>query len=144
MVFPLFVMAMLWDRFRLGDRRFLQARPVRLSIAGRTLVTNSVNVAVAVGFTVMGAFVLYLANTEQMTGGAGFQVAVGRGLSRLFGQIETWTAPVPEPLLGLAVLGLAGVFIHAALHDRHRPVPDAAVPACHGEQPAAPPDQNTV
>lgn len=29
MVFPLFVMALLWDRFRLGERRFLRAKPVR-------------------------------------------------------------------------------------------------------------------
>ena len=44
MVFPLFVMALLWDRFHLGERRFLQARPVHLHVAGRTLVTNTINV----------------------------------------------------------------------------------------------------
>ncbi len=30
MVFPMFLVALLWDRFRLGERRFLQARPIRL------------------------------------------------------------------------------------------------------------------
>jgi cytochrome c-type biogenesis protein len=144
MVFPLFVMALLWDRFRLGERRFLQARPVRLRIAGRTLVTNSINVAVAAGFTVMGGFVIYLANTGQMTGGPGFQVAIGRGLSRLFGRIETWTAPVPEPLLGLAVFGVAGIFVYATLRDRRRPLPEQVAHSCHDEQPATPPDQHTV
>lgn len=121
MVFPLFVMALLWDRFQLGERRFLQAKPVRIRVAGKVFATNTVNIAVAAAFAVMGGFVLYLANTGQMTGGPGFQVAMGRGLSRVFVRIEHWVDPVPEPVLGLAVLALAAVFVLATLRDRHRP-----------------------
>jgi cytochrome c-type biogenesis protein len=121
MVFPLFVMALAWDRFRLGERRFLQARPVTLRAAGRTLHTNTINVGVAAAFAVMGGFVLYLAGTGTMTSGPGFQVAMGRGLASLFSRIEQWVAPVPEPLLGLAVLALAAVFVGATLRDRRRP-----------------------
>ena len=141
MAFPLFGMALLWDRYRLGERRFLQARPIRLRVAGRTLVTNTVNVVVAAGFAVMGGFVLYLANTGQMTSGPGVQVAMGRGLSRVFRRIETWTAPVPEPLLGLVVLALASLFVYATLRDRHRE-PTAVDPSCHHD--TAPPDQHTA
>ncbi|HVQ18133.1 MAG TPA: cytochrome c biogenesis CcdA family protein [Actinomycetes bacterium] len=128
MVFPLFAMALLWDRYRLGERSFLRAKPIRIRVAGRQLVTNTVNLLVAATFTVMGGFVIYLANTGQMTSGPGFQVTVGRGLARIFRRIETWTEPVPEPLLGLAVLALAGVFVVATLRDRHRP-PHAALDA---------------
>ncbi|MCB0906246.1 MAG: cytochrome c biogenesis protein CcdA [Nocardioidaceae bacterium] len=135
MVFPLFVMALLWDRFRLGERRWMQARPVRLRVAGRVMVTNTVNLAVGAAFAVMGGFVIYLANTGQMTGGPGFQVAIGRGLEQAFSRIEHWTAPVPEPLLGLAVLALAGVFVAATLRDRREhpddDVPDSDEPHCH-------------
>ena len=148
MVFPLFVMALLWDRFRLGERRFLQARPVRLRLAGKVLATNTINIAVAVAFTVMGGFVIYLANTGQMTGGPGFQVSIGKGLSEVFARIETWTDPVAEPLLGLAVLALAAVFVIATLRDRHRP--DASTdadpdehPACHGPGVDAHPDNHS-
>lgn len=123
MVFPLFVMALLWDRYRLGERRFLRAKPVRIRVAGKVLATNTVNLLVAAAFTVMGGFLIYLANSGQMTGGPGFQVAIGKGLSRIFARIETWTAPVPEPVLGLAVLGLAAVFVAATLRDRHRAAP---------------------
>lgn len=121
MVFPLFVMALLWDRFKLGERRFLQAKPVRIRVAGKVLATNTVNLAVAAVFAVMGNFVIYLANTGQMTGGPGFQVSMGKGLSRAFVRIEHWVEPVPEPLLGLAVLALAAVFVVATLRDRRRP-----------------------
>ena len=130
MVFPLFVMALLWDRFQLGERRFLQAKPLHLRLAGRTLVTNTVNLAVAVAFAVMGGFVLYLANSGQMTGGPGFQVSFGRALSRVFKRVETFVDPVPEPVLGLVVLGLAAIFVVATLRDRHR-VQGEPAPACH-------------
>ncbi|MCU0278325.1 MAG: cytochrome c biogenesis CcdA family protein [Candidatus Nanopelagicales bacterium] len=118
MVFPLFVMALLWDRYRLGERQWLRAKPIRLRAAGRVLATNTVNLAVAIAFAVMGGFVIYLANTAQMTGGPGFQVAIGEGLERIFIQIEAWTDPIPEPILGLAVLALAGVFVIATLRGR--------------------------
>ena len=39
----------------------------------------------------------------------------------MFSRIEQWVAPVPEPLLGLAVLALAAVFVGATLRDRRRP-----------------------
>jgi cytochrome c biogenesis protein CcdA len=41
MTFPLLLMALGWDRLRLGERRWARARPVRLRLAGRTLVTNT-------------------------------------------------------------------------------------------------------
>jgi cytochrome c-type biogenesis protein len=119
MVFPLFVMALLWDRYRLGENKFLRAKPVRIRVAGRILATNTVNLVVAAAFAVMGIFVIYLANTGQMTGGPGFQVTMGKSLERLFTRIEAWTDPVPEPVLGLVVLALAAVFVVATLRDRH-------------------------
>lgn len=146
MVFPLFVMALVWDRFRLGERRFLRARPIRFRVAGHTLVTNSINVAVAVVFAVMGSFIIYLANTGTMTSGPGFQVGIGRALARVFERIESWTAPVPEPILGLFVLGLAAVFIVATLRDRSRPasLDDATATAhCHPSTDASDADSPT-
>jgi cytochrome c biogenesis protein CcdA len=131
MVFPLFVMALVWDRYRLGERRWLQAKPVRIRVAGKVLATNTVNLAVAAAFTVMGVFVIYLATTAQMTGGPGFQVAIGKGLERIFTRIDTWTDPVPEPVLGLAVLAVAAVFVVATLRDRGTPPPDDDTPGCH-------------
>jgi hypothetical protein len=149
MVFPLFVMALLWDRFGLGERRLLQAKPVTLHLPrGREIHTNTVNVIVAIAFAVMGAFILYLADTGSMTTGPGFQVAIGEWLATVFAQVEVWTAGVPEPLLGAALLAIAGVFVWATLRPRHRPqapadaagadLPDAPCHHCEPADPAAP------
>ena len=130
MAFPLFVMALLWDRFRLGERKFLKARPVRLHLGSHILATNTVNLVVAAGFTVMGIFVMYLASSGTMTSGPGFQVAFGKRIASVFKWVETVTAPVPEAVLGLFVLALAAVFVYATLRDRPR----------KGESPFAPED----
>jgi cytochrome c-type biogenesis protein len=126
MAFPLFVMALLWDRFRLGERKFLKARPVRLHLGTHILATNTVNLVVAAGFALMGLFVMYLAGSGKMTSGPGFQVAFGRRLASLFAWVEKVTAPIPEVFLGLVVLALAAVFVYATLRDSRRGGPPPA------------------
>ncbi len=139
MVFPLFVMALAWDKLRLAGHRIGPSRPVRLRVAGHTLVTSTVSIAVAAGFTVRGGFVIYLAGAGQMTSGPGFQVAIGRGLAGVFRHIEAWTRPVPEPVLGLALLALAAVFIVATLRERDR---GHSEPAAKQDPPGGPPPGN--
>ncbi len=151
MEFPLLVMALAWDKLRLAERRIGQARPVQVRVVGRVVVTSRTNVIVAAGFVVMAGFVFCLAGAGRMTGGPGFQVAIGRVLARLFRHVEIWTAHVPDYVLGLALLALAGVFITATLHRRRRPAhetPDAGPAragtdhpdACFHLPDAAPPD----
>ena len=120
MVFPLFVMALVWDKARLGEKKLLRARLVRVRVAGRVLVTNTLNIAVAVGFTVMGGFIIALANSRDMTGGTAFQASTGETLARVFGRLQEWTGPVPEPVLGLGLLTLAAVFVWGTLSGRRR------------------------
>jgi hypothetical protein len=131
MVFPLFVMALIWDTTGLRNKR-ITARPIRLRLGRWSLATNTVNLVVAIGFTVMGLFIIYLANTGQMTSGPEVQVATGRALAVWFTQLEAWLKPVPEPVLGLGLLLLAGIFVWGTLVGRrHKPHPDP-----HGIAPA--------
>ncbi|ADG76543.1 cytochrome c biogenesis protein transmembrane region [Cellulomonas flavigena DSM 20109] len=140
MVFPLFVMALVWDKARLREKKLLRAKLVRIRVAGRTLVTNTVNIAVAVGFAVMGGFVIGLAGSTEMTGGSAVQDSASRVLTDVFGNVQQWLSPVPEPLLGLGLLAVAAVFVWATLSERRRTatpdplatadtLPDA--PTCH-------------
>ncbi len=141
MVIPLLLMALLWDAAGLRHRRWGKARPLRLRIGGRTLHTNTVNVAVSVAFAVMGIGVISLAGADTMTGSANwFQQTAGENLTTFAQRVLAWTGPVPEPLLGLALLTLAVLFVWFTLRDRDEvdpgsldpDAPDASeVPACH-------------
>lgn len=118
MVFPLFLMALLWDRLRLGERRLFRAKPVHVRVAGRTVTTNTVNVAVAVAFAAMGVFVLVLAGRGDTTVAPGFQLAIGRWLSGLFERVVSFLDPVPEPVLGLGLLAIAGALVAVTFRNR--------------------------
>jgi cytochrome c-type biogenesis protein len=123
MVFPLFIMALLWDRLKLGERRLLQARPVRLRILGRVINTNTMNVAVSVAFGLMGGFVLFLAANGNTTSAPGFQRSIGRWLTNASADILRWLDPVPEPVLGLGLLALAALFFVVAVRGRRGSTP---------------------
>jgi cytochrome c-type biogenesis protein len=117
MTFPLFVLALAWDRWHLADRRLFAAKPVRIPL-GQGIHTNTVNLAVAAVFAAMGTFVLTLAATGETTSAPGAQLAIGRGLGRTFDRILVWVDPVPEPILGAGLVVVAAVFIVTALRGR--------------------------
>lgn len=121
MVFPLFLMALFWDRLRLGERRLFQAKPVRLRIFGMSIDTSTVNVAVAIAFALMGAFVLFLAANGNTTVAPSFQLAIGRWLSHVFARVVAFLDPVPQPILGLALLSLAVAFVLLGIRGRRTP-----------------------
>ncbi|MFC4614790.1 cytochrome c biogenesis CcdA family protein [Cellulomonas algicola] len=133
MVFPLFVMALLWDRARLGERRLMRARLVRLHAGRFSLVTNTINVAVAIAFAIMGLLVIALAASEDMTGGTSAQDAASRVLTRTFGAVQSWLAPVPEVVLGIGLLALAGAFVWGALVGRRARTSSAGVEPLESE-----------
>ena len=119
MVFPLLLTALLWDRLRLGERRLFTARPLRLRIAGRTFDTNTVNMAVAVAFTLMAVLVFVLAASGNTTVAPSFQLTMGRWLSDVFRRVSAVLEPIPEPVLGAALLLLATAFV--VIGFRRRP-----------------------
>lgn len=134
MVFPLFLMALFWDRLGLGERRLFQAKPVRFRMFGRVVHTNTMNIAVAIAFALMGGFVLFLAANGNTTGAPGFQIAVGRWLTAAFEGALRWLEPVPEPILGLGLLGLAALFFVAAVRGRRSAPTSRSLEAGHDHQ----------
>jgi cytochrome c-type biogenesis protein len=132
LVFPLFLLATFWDRLRLGQRRPFQSKTIRLRLAGRTFVTTTMNVAVAVVFATMGAFVLYLAAAGNPMGAGGPQLAIGRWLTTFFTRALSFLDPVPDPILGIALLALAAGFVTFALRGgREAPTPTDPGGSCH-------------
>ncbi|MDT0167106.1 cytochrome c biogenesis CcdA family protein [Actinotalea sp. AC32] len=144
MVFPLFVMALVWDKAQLGEKRFLRAKPVRFRVAGHLIATNTVNAAVAVAFVIMGAFIVALAGSKDMTGGTAAQAWASKALTGVFAGVQAVLGPVPEWIQGLGILLIAAVFVWATLAEHplrwRRPTrdasdPTAAAPMAPAEEP---------
>jgi cytochrome c-type biogenesis protein len=129
MSFPLFLTALFWDRFKLGERRLLQAKPVTVSVRGRKVETNTMNLVAAAAFGIMGILVLLLAANGNTTATPGFQRTIGQWLTSLLFQLQAWLKPVPEPILVLGLFALAAFFVVAALRDRD---PQPAAPTQEG------------
>lgn len=126
MVSPLFVMALLWDKARLNERRFWRARLVRIRVAGRLLVTNTVNLAVAVGFFAMGVAIVSFANQPDMSRDSAAQSWVSARLTAAFLRIQEWASPVPEVVQALILFAVVGALVAATLTGRRgrRPTND--------------------
>ncbi|MBU4337252.1 MAG: cytochrome c biogenesis CcdA family protein [Actinobacteria bacterium] len=120
MVFPLFAMALFWDKAKLNERRFWRARLVRIRLAGRVLVTNTVNLIVAAGFLAMGVAVIALANEPDMSRGTAAQSWASERLTAVFLRIQEWASPVPEVLQALLLFIVVGGLVAATLTGRRR------------------------
>lgn len=123
MVFPLFVMALVWDRAGLNERRFWRARLVRLRLGGRLLVTNTVNLVVAVGFLAMGVAIVGLANSADMSRGTAAQAWAGERLTAAFLRLQQWASPVPEVVQALLLFLVVAALVAATLTGRRRTAP---------------------
>ncbi|HEU4353986.1 MAG TPA: hypothetical protein VFT27_00195, partial [Actinomycetota bacterium] len=78
---------------------------------------------------------LFLAANGTTTGAPGFQIAVGRWLTDAFEGVLRWLEPVPEPILGLGLLGLAAVFFVAAVRGRRgAPAVSGSLEGSHDHQ----------
>ena len=129
MVFPLFAMALLWDKTRLSKVRLGRSRAVTLTFRGRSLRTTVLNLVIAASFVVMGAGIIALSQSTDMTGGSAAQDWISLRLVRVFSRVEGWLSPIPEPILGLAVFALVLGIVAAAVSDRRRSRPRVDEPS---------------
>ncbi len=134
MSFPLFALALLWDKMHLGERRVFQAKAVTLRMAGRRIETNTVNLLVALMFGAMGVMVEVLAANGNTTATPRFQLAIGEWLSGVFGRINELLRPVPEPILGLGLLTIATLLVVTTLRGRKGDRATEAEGGTHVEQ----------
>lgn len=92
--------------------------PVRFRLGRFTLATNTVNLLVAVGFVIMGIAVIAQAGATEMTGADAPLVGMGAWLGEVFAWLLVVTAPIPEFVLGIALLTVVAVFVLVTLRDK--------------------------
>ena len=109
MAAPLFVMALLWERFDVGRRRWLRGREIRLPGGLRVHSTNLVS---GVMFVVLGALFIVFEGTSALEG---FYAAAGA--TDLAFAAERWVNTLSESVpLSLMLVAVAAVLLGVALH----------------------------
>ncbi len=108
MAAPLFLMALLWDRFDLGRRRWLRGREVALG----GFRFHTTNLASGLMFVAIGLLFIVFEGTSALEG-----LYAARGATDLAFAVERWVSRVAEsvPLslaLAVVVVLLAGVLLY--------------------------------
>ena len=106
MAAPLFLMALLWDRFDLGRRRWLRGREV--SLGG--LRFHTTNLVSGLMFVALGVLFIVFEGTSALEG-----FYASRGATDLAFAVERWVSGLSESLpisLALAVLAVSLAAVH--------------------------------
>jgi ABC-type Fe3+ transport system permease subunit len=116
MAAPLFVMALLWDRFDLGHRRWLRGRELALPGGVRVHSTNLVS---GVMFVVLGTLFVTFQGTSSLEG---FYAA--NGATDLAFAAERWVTALAESVpLALMLAVFAVLFVGLVLYKLARRLP---------------------
>jgi cytochrome c biogenesis protein CcdA len=95
MAAPLFVLALAWDRLRLGERRWLRGRPVTLG----PIRTHTTSLVSGTLFVVIGVLFLRYDGTAGITGAIGLgdttdlEFAAQQAVADLAANLPAWTLP---------------------------------------------------
>lgn len=106
MVFPLFAIALLWDRFDWGESRLLRGRRFRLRAAGRELALHSTALASGLLLVGMGAFAVALAFSGNTMPSSGWQVELSARAQHYASVLTDWLQTAPGWITSLALLAL--------------------------------------
>src|SRR5712691_9013814 len=91
MVFPLFAIALLWDRFNWGESRLLKGKRFSVSIFGRQLALHTTALASGVILITMGVVVVVIAFRGNAMPSSGWQVSLSAHLQHYAHVIKVWS-----------------------------------------------------
>ena len=109
MAVPLFLMALLWDRLNLGDRRFLRGREVSLG----PLRLHTTNLVSGIMFVALGTLFIAYEGTSALSG-----LYESGGATDLAFAAERWATTVARGVPGVAMLAVAAALVAALLLRR--------------------------
>lgn len=113
LVFPLLLIALLWDKYKLGKKGIIVGRKLAFNVGGHEFSINSTNLASGVVLISVGILVLYLAFMDYMTfTPVNIQVTFTAFLQSIVNSILNNTAGIADIFIAL------GIFIAVAFMIR--------------------------
>jgi cytochrome c biogenesis protein CcdA len=135
MVFPLVLLALAWDRLGSRGRNQLQGRERHVRFAGRQFTVTTLDLISAAMFGVMGVALIVIGITGTTLAPTS-QVAIGTWLQDRLVPLVGWLEPVPDVVIGLALVAIAGAAV--AFSGRRRRIEDSnesiTEGSCHDQE----------
>src|SRR6266849_2033187 len=104
MVFPLFLIALLWDQFNWGESRLLKGWTFRRHVFGRTLALNSTALASGLILLAMGGVVIWIGLRGNSMPSSGWQVSLSAHLQHYAHVVSGWAKTLPGWITGVGLL----------------------------------------
>lgn len=112
MVFPLFIAAYFYDRFKLEKSKLIQGKIWEVKLWGKSLFVHSTNLFAGAIFFLMGAILIYLALSGNTFWSPEFQVEIGNFLNRLSQNFFEVLSKIPDVIWGIAIAGIFTYIIY--------------------------------
>jgi cytochrome c-type biogenesis protein len=115
MVFPLFVIALLWDRFNWGESRLLAGKRLSLEVFGRRLSVHSTALASGLILMAMGVVVIVIAFRGNAMPSSGWQLSLSAHAQHYAHLIKVWAGSLPGWITGIGVFAVLAALAWKAL-----------------------------
>lgn len=115
MVFPLFVIALLWDRFNWGESRLLVGKRFSFVAFGRRLSVHSTALASGLILIAMGVVVIVIAFRGNAMPSSGWQLSLSAHAQHYAHLIKVWAGTLPGWITGIGVFAALAAFAWKAL-----------------------------
>lgn len=114
MVFPLFLAAYFYDRFKLEKSKIIQGKIWELKISSKNLMIHSTNLIAGLIFMVMGGVLIFLAKSGNTYWSPDWQVKIGEVLNRFSNSALGELMRIPNLVWGVLIFGLFSYFVFRA------------------------------
>lgn len=115
MVFPLFVIALLWDRFDWGSSRLMRGRRFELGAFGRRLSLHTTSLASGLILLGMGGFAIGLAFSGNPMRSSGWQAELSARVQHYGHVVTEWLQTVPGWLTSVGIAAFLALLVWKAL-----------------------------
>ncbi len=141
MVVPLFVIALLWDRYDWGSSALIRGRTLSFRALGHRLQVHTTALASGILLIAMGVLVVVLGFSGDAMTTSGWQARIGAEIQHYAAVVVSWLDGIPGWLTALAVFGALGWIVRIAVRQHL----DAATASPMGDSdldstPSDPPD----
>lgn len=115
MVFPLFVIALLWDRFNWGENRLLKGKRFSVPVFGRRLALHSTALASGAILIAMGVVVIFIAFHGNAMPSSGWQLSLSAHVQHYAHLIKVWAGTLPGWITGIGIFAVLAALAWKAL-----------------------------